>query len=63
MRKFTVIVKRPLKKAIFYPEMDGEKSLELMNSIHERGLDSTAYTIANGIEEILTLTEMREIFG
>lgn len=63
MRKFTVIVKRPFKDAVSYPEMNGDKSLELMNSMHERGLYSTAYTVSNGIEEFLTLTEMQEIFG
>lgn len=51
-------------KPVVYPESDGEKSLRLMEKLSaaDCGFNPVAHTSANGIDEVLTLQEMRDIY-
>ena len=60
MRKFKVLLKNR-GKWLAYKDLTGKQALDLMQSLLERGFRSTAYTKANGITEVLTLTEMQEV--
>lgn len=58
-RKFKVILKK-LSQA--YPEMTGKKALACMLSFERRFIETVAITSANGIDEVLTVKQMQEIF-
>jgi hypothetical protein len=62
-RMFKVVIQ--LKgKPVAYPEANGEASLKLMKRLSANDCFSpVAYTTANGIEEVLTMQEMREIYS
>ena len=52
-------------KPVVYPAANGEKSLKLMEKLHAAncGFNPVAHTSANGIDEELTLSEMRDIYS
>ncbi len=63
MRQFTILVKeKTQKKWLAYPPLSGEKTLEGMETLHGRGFTVKASTTANGITEILSLENMKQIF-
>lgn len=63
VRLFKVAVVRHGVKGLFYPAMNGEKSLQLMENLSKRGLKTAAHTAANGISETLTVQEMHSIYS
>lgn len=62
MRKFNVIVQRPGKPALKYPDADGHSALKCMQTLTKRGLTCIAMTYANKITEHLTLADMADIY-
>lgn len=44
-----------------YPYFSGKEAIELMTDIEKRGFDTLAYTAANGIEENISLNELKEL--
>ena len=59
-RKFKVILK---KSNVAYPDMTGDKALACMVAFEGRFIETVAITSANGINECLTLVQMRDIYG
>lgn len=62
-RQFVVLVGRPGKKPMSYPACEGSKALKTMEVLSSRGNQVSARTSANGVEEDLSLEQMRELFG
>ena len=64
VRGFQVIVARPEKKTnLRYPIIDGQRALQLMEIMAQRGRETIAETSSDYCEETLTIDEMREIFA
>jgi hypothetical protein len=62
VRMFKIVIQ--IKgKPVSYPDADGEKSLKLMEKLSKSALTPVAHTTANGIDEVLTLEEMRDIYS
>lgn len=63
VRMFNVVIQLR-GKPVGYPPADGEKSLALMEKLAAKGgFEPVAHTSANGIDEALTLQEMRDIYS
>ncbi len=63
VRLFKVVIE-VRGKPIAYPDVDGEKALALMEKLALRGsFNPVAHTSANGIDEALTLQDMRDIYS
>ena len=62
-RMFEVLVQDSAKRASKYPLVDGHAALCCMESLAARGLSVVALTSANGIDEAVSLDDMREIYG
>lgn len=66
IRMFQVVAidnRQSKPKALEYPLLDGIESYRLMRRLAIRGFESFAVTVANNIEERLTLAEMAVIYG
>ncbi len=61
MRQFEVAITVKGKKTK-YPPMGGNKALALMERLTQRGFSPLALTNANGVDDVLTLNEMKEIY-
>lgn len=62
VRMFKIVIQ--IKgKPVAYPDADGEKSLKLMEKLSKGAITPVAHTTANGIDEVLTLEEMRDIYS
>ena len=67
-RTFEVIVTADDQRShgIIYPPLEGERALSTMLTLTNRGIDEgclLARTRSHDIEEIITLREMRDIYG
>jgi hypothetical protein len=54
-RKFRIVV---TERKLIYPPLNGERALQCMRVLRDRGYETTALTSANGIDESLALAEM-----
>lgn len=62
VRMFIIVIQLR-GKPVAYPLMDGERSLPLMKKLSKGGFTPVAHTSANGIDEMLTLEEMSDIYS
>ncbi len=60
---FSVVVPMAGRKPLSYPLADGRSSLSNMQTLTGRGFTPEAHTEAYGINEMLTLNEMQDIFS
>lgn len=63
MRTFQVVVQLGQNRPMAYPPVAGEQALANMETLHARGRTVIAITSANGIEEQLSLEDMRYLYS